>query len=575
VATFFPQFTVMAIVSKNCKAANLPKLVASAALGIVLAANIFSSAYAEGVTVSGDHIIYVVKKGDTLEVIAQRFSADKKYWQEIAKLNKVQRATALGIGREIRMPIAWLTAQPSIATVTSVSGTATIDGKPLLANTQIADTSRIITNAESVVELTLADGTSLRIGSAASVVIDRLKQYHSPQIVEARVKLEKGRVEASVTPERKKPFEIVTPGATAAVRGTKFGVSVDAMPDPNKPPGFASVDVPTGAVAWIANDNRSDAKIPAGFGAAAAASGQTTGVEALLAAIAVDSIPKVVTKTVSDISFAPDPLATAYRVQVATDPNFNSVMQEGIITKPSVTLISKADGPHYLRIKALSANLVEGNTANAMINVAARPVAPGGASPSSGTAKFVNEIDLKWLEIPGFQYRVQMSKSADFAATTLDTVIPENEIKAQLSLGDNFWRIASIEPSKKQGPFSDTRRIELRPTPNAPAPQVTDDTLEFLPEIALGEKTAQFEIHLAKNNLFSGDVTVQRYSQLPIKLQLLAGDYYVKTRYVIAGFAPDEVPFSPAQKIKMVEPVRNGYGDALKAGDGTSVILGR
>jgi LysM repeat protein len=575
VVTFFPQFTVMAIVSKNCKAANLPRCVASAALGIVLAASISGFAKAQGVTVSGDHVIYVVKKGDTLELITQRFSADTTYWQQIARLNKIQRATSLSVGREIRLPIAWLSAQPSIATVTSVSGTASMDGKPLLATTQILDAQRIVTDSGSVVELSLSDGSSLRIGSAASVVIDRLKQYHSPQIVEARVKLEKGRVEASVTPERKKPFEIVTPGATAAVRGTKFGVSVDAMADPNKAPGFASVDVPTGAVAWIGNDFRTDSKIPAGFGAAALATGQTTGAEALLAAVAVDTIPKEVTKAVSDVSFTPDPLASAYRIQIATDPSFKTVMQESVITKPSITLISKADGPHYLRVKALSANLVEGNTANATIIVAARPVAPGGASPSSGTAKFVNEIDLKWLEIPGFEYRVQMSKRADFATTTLDTIIPKNEIKAPLSLGDNFWRIASIEPSKKQGPFSDSRRIELRPIPNAPAPQVTDDKLEFLPEIALGVNTAQFEIHLAKNSLFTDDVTVQKYTQLPIKLQLSAGDYYVKTRYIIAGFGPEEVPFSPAQKIKMVEPVRNGYGDALKAGDGTSVILGR
>jgi hypothetical protein len=538
-----------------------------------------ASSIAADSPIVGDSIVYVVKKGDTLNSIKQEFLSADIDWQSVAKDNDITNPKKLPVGREIRLPIKFLNSQANFATITLVSGKASLDGKPLTANTKVQDTSKIETDADSAVELLLSDGSTMRVGSASAVVIERLKQYHSSSIVEARVRLIKGRIEASVSPQRKKPFDILTPGATAAVRGTKFGVSVDAMPNAKIAAGAASVDVPTGSVEWVSTSAKAapSVAIPAGFGAAAKASGEVTLPEPLLPPIAISELPSITTKTISELAFTASPLAKAYRVQVASDADFKNVLSEMLTANASVTLSSKHDGPHHVRVKALSANLVEGNTAQTLVNVAARPVPPSGASPPSNTSKYAPEVALTWLDQAGLKYRVQLSQDESFAKTTFDNIIATASTTVRLNPGLNYWRIASIEPSQKQGPFSDARKIELKLAPNAPKATAVDDLLEFISEIALSASTAQLEVHLRvmQSPGKAGQNSVQTFAQSPIKLQLAPGQYQVKTRYIVNGFAPDEIPFGPTQTVTMKEPLRSAYGDSIKAGDGTSIILGR
>jgi hypothetical protein len=527
----------------------------------------------------GDSLVYVIKKGDTLNSIKQEFLTADFDWQSIARANNLTDPKKLPVGREIKLPIKFLNSQTNLATVTSVAGKVTLDGKPLSANTKVQDTSKIETYVDSAVELLLSDGTTMRIGSASSIVIERLRQYHSASLVEARIRLIKGRVEASVSPERKKPFDILTPGATAAVRGTKFGVSVDAMPNATAVAGAASVDVPTGSVEWLSASQKQTPGIavPAGFGAAALANGEVTAPELLLPPIAIGDLPNVTTKAISNLVFAALPLAKAYRVQIASDEDFKNVLSETLTSDASVVLNSNADGPHYIRVKALSANLVEGHTAKTLVNVAARPAPPADALPASNTARYSPDVVLTWPDHQGLKYRVQLAQDERFTKTTFDSVIASASTTVTLKPGVNYWRVASVETNLKQGPFSDIRKIELKMAPAPPKLNAVDDLLEIISELALGSTTAQLEVRLETMHS-NGEVTqssVQTFAHSPIKLQLAPGQYRVMTRYKLSGFAPDEIPSGPNQTVTMKEPLRGASGDSIKAGDGTSVILGR
>jgi hypothetical protein len=525
---------------------------------------------AQSSEVRGDNFVYVVKPGDNFINIRAQFTADSIDWKQVAKLNKVSNDRRLPVGKEILIPIAWLNAQPATAVVKSVSGKASINGQPVSSGMQIFESARLVTEENSAVVLELSDGSALRVGSASTIVVDRLKQYHSPQIVEARVRLEKGRIEAAVTEKRKKPLDIMTPGATAAVRGTNFGVSLDASVT-GAP---AAVDVSGGNVAWISAKSDAKESLPGGFGSSVNAAGSVSKPELLLPPIPVTAFPKDIAKVVSEIPFPEVKGAANYRVQIAKDSGFDQMLSETIVAKPQVVLISQNDGEHFIRVRGIAPNLIEGVSATTSINVQARPVAPDGLSPATGTSVYKPDVTLSWLDTPGNSFRVQAAKDADFKNPILDSVTKERDASLAAPLGKVFWRVASIS-NGKQGPFSDAKNFELRAAPNTPVPAVKDDVIELNSDVVLSEKGNQLEIFIAKDADFKSGLEIKKITALPAKFNLPAGNYFLKTRYLIEGFKPDAVPFGPTQTIKMVEPVRDSFGNTIRSIDGSSLILGR
>ncbi len=558
--------------SSKKKSLALEKAAVALAISVGLCCRPLFAEPAHTVT-EGDNFIYTVQAGDNLLGIRAKFTDDKIDWQQVAKLNKIFNAKQLPIGKKILIPIDWLASQPTAAKVNSVVGKASINGKPITAGTPINETARIITEENSSVVVELSDGSKLRVGAASTIVVDRLKQYHSDQIVEARVRLEKGRVEAMVSEKRKKPFDILTPGATAAVRGTHFGVSLDE-PSNGAPPTLAAVDVGKGKVDWIGVKTNAKENLPGGFGSSVNDVGSISKPEALLAPIAVSAFPKEVTKVNSSLAFAAISGAATYRIQVASDSKFEKLLYENIAAKPRVFLLSNADGEHFVRINAITDNLIEGLPAIAKVNVQARPVAPDGMDPPNATATYEAVTAVSWLNTPGKSYRVQASKDESFKNPILDNVTQIQRASLSLSAGKTFWRVASIEAGK-QGPFSDAKHIELRVAPNTPTPKTTENIVELNSELELSEKGNQLEVYLAKDPAFKIGVEVKKLSASPAKFTLAPGKYYIKSRYLIEGFKPDAVPFGPVQDITMVESVRDSFGNTIRSGDGTSIILGR
>jgi FecR protein len=553
-----------------------------AALLLVVAASCLSSgqtfaqtaaSLSQNVSIRGENFVYITQVGDTLSGLKAKFATSEVRWLEVAKLNKITNDKQLPVGKKLLFPISWLASQPASAKVSAVSGNANANGQAITTGMLISESARISTEDNSAVVLELSDGSTLRVGSASTIVVDRLKQYHSDQIVEARIRLEKGRVEALVTEQRKKPLDILTPGATAAVRGTHFGVSLVESKN-GDPASLASVDVSKGKVDWIGVKTSAKENLPGGFGSSVNDVGSISKPEELLPPVEVSTFPKEVSKTISTLTFAAPVGAQTYRVQVASDSNFEKLLYESIVPKPQLFLLTEKDGEHFIRINAITGNYIQGMTATAKVTVQARPIAPDGMSPPDATGVFNNAAQLSWLDTPGNSYRLQAAKDESFKNPILDSVTQLQNANLTLSPGKTFWRVASIQ-NGKQGPFSDAKLIELKVAPNPPVPKTSDDILELTSDVALSEKGNQLEVYLSKDAEFKTALEVKKLTTSPSKFTLPAGKYFIKTRYLIEGFKPDAVPFGPVQNITMVEPVRDTYGNSVRSGDGTSIILGR
>lgn len=521
----------------------------------------------------GDNFVYVIQPGDNLLGIRARLVEESIEWQRVAKFNHIANTKNIPVGKRLLIPFEWLTSQPSIAKVQSVSGKVSADGTPLIVGTVVLEKTVVTTDDNSSVVIELSDGSKLRVGSASKITIDRLKQYHSDKTVEARVRLEKGRVEAIVSEKRKRSFDVLTPGATAAVRGTNFGVSL-ANPSTGMSADHASVDVGTGNVDWVGVKSNTKEGVPSGFGSSVNSAGTLSKPEALLPQISTATFPQDVTKTISTLQFPAIAGAATYRVQVASDGTFEKLLYENIAQSSKFFLVSENDGEHFIRIKAISGNLIEGQTASAKVNVQARPVAPDGMDPPNATAVYKATTTLSWLNTPGISYRLQAAKSEDFKNPILDNTTTSRQADLQLTLGKTFWRVASIDKDK-QGPFSDAKHIDLKAAPKSPVPKTKDDIVELNSDIELSEKGSQLEVYLAKDADFKNALEIKTLSASPARFNLRAGNYFIKTRYILEGFKPDAVPFGPVMNITMVEPVRDTYGNSIRTGDDSPLILGR
>lgn len=131
------------------------------------------------------------------------------------------------------------------------------DYAPLAGRERVAAGDMIRTGANSHLDLYWVDGTRMRIGPNARVRVLKTQYNAASRADTAMFKLDLGRVWIRVLKvlSHKSKFEVITPTATAGVRGTIFSVEV-------KPGGKTLVSVKEGKVAVHSGARQTE--VPAG-----------------------------------------------------------------------------------------------------------------------------------------------------------------------------------------------------------------------------------------------------------------------------------------------------------------------
>ncbi len=181
--------------------------------------------------VRADEWVYTFRPGDTLWVLCNTYVAEPDCWNKVAIRNKIENPRRISPGTKLYLPIAWLKVQPAKAKVLTVEGGAVLaldDGKFNAINK--GDTFSVgdhLYSREGSFLLEFADGSQLMVKAGSDVLFDTLTLYGDSGMVDTRIRLNRGRVRAKVTPSKGNGsrYEIVTPAAAAAVRGTVFRVS--------------------------------------------------------------------------------------------------------------------------------------------------------------------------------------------------------------------------------------------------------------------------------------------------------------------------------------------------------------
>ncbi len=182
----------------------------------------------------GPTIEVTVAKKDCLINICKKYLEDSRGWRKIARINRLANPDLIYPGQRLVLPVDMLRGTPVDGKVTFIKGNAMTQEKgseewhPLHSGDLVKQGSGIRTAEESAVEITFEDGASFYLRPNSTLKINTASKKGFDHFMR-QLYLQSGKTisrlkEATGSESR---FEIHTPSAVAAARGTEFRVSVD------------------------------------------------------------------------------------------------------------------------------------------------------------------------------------------------------------------------------------------------------------------------------------------------------------------------------------------------------------
>ena len=509
--------------------------------------------------------LYTVRPGDNIWNITADYLSSMNYWPKLQALNGVADPERLPPGMKLRVPVAWLKKQPTAARVVSARGkveaTLAFSGRTVAVavDQPLQSGDEIRTGPDGSATLEFGDGSQLLLQADSRLTLDALSSYGDDTlIVDTRLRLRQGRADSQVTPRRisKARYEISTPAATTAVRGTNFRLGMDAAT------GVARVEVLAGALDF--RGERRSRKVPKGFGALAETGRPPAATVSLLKAPTLADLPPQVERVPVRFSFPELSGAAGYRTQIATDTRFETLLFDGVSQQPQVRGPALPDGDYVVRVRGIDPRGLEGYDAYHAFRLHARPEPPFLARPGQQATVPEKLPTFEWTEsTAATAYHFQLAEDERFSSVLLDLpdytgtrLIPDRSLVP----GVYYWRVATRDDAGRQGPFSDPQRFRLLPTPEVGSPEAVEGELVFRWSAALPGQ--YYQVQLAKDANFQ-DIVVDRQVDEP-RLAIPwpeSGFNYLRMRTI----DPDgtAAPYGPTQRIDL--PPKNYWPFTLGA----------
>jgi hypothetical protein len=389
---------------------------------------------------------------------------------------------------------------------------------------------RVETAAASNATLEFADGSRFQLRQNSLLELDTLSTYGDTGMVDTRMRLQRGRINGQVRPGSGADtrYQIETPAAVAAVRGTDYRLNADAGG------GALRAEVLDGRVS-ITGAGRTRQLAP-GQGTLTEAGSPPRPPRALLPAPVVNAIARRIERIPIVLTWEPVAGAVSYRVQLASDQRFDDLLFEEVSSSAQIRGPSPADGEYFLRIRAIDELALEGLDVTVPVTLAARPEPPFLIAPRAEEVVLAANPAFEWSQAEqASAYRFQLADSADFSNLLVDLNGYSGSrlvVDSELAEGGYFWRVATLADAK-QGPYSDPQLFQLRPSP---APELALDENDMTIQWPAGLAGERFHFQLARDDQFSQILEDRTLDQPSLTLARPApGSYYTRVASINAG----------------------------------------
>ena len=494
---------------------------------------------------------YEIRAGDNPWNLTQRYLKDLSYWPRIQQYNRIAEPRRLQPGARLLIPEQWLRLQTREVRIDALHGEVALTGadgllRPARVGDRLAPGMKLVTGEAGSAALAFADGSRVQLRPRSELGVQQSADFAAGAGSWVRLELLRGSVDSLIAP-RSGPagrFEIQTPAAVAAVRGTRFRVHADGDAARN--------ETLEGRVAF--GNAAGEQSVTAGQGSFARTGVAATPPRALLPAPALPAL--FADRLPINRPFPPLDGATAYRVQIAGDATFDTVLIDAFGPAAAVRAADLPDGEYRVRVRGVDGDGFGGLDAEAVLTVDARPEPPVLVEPGPDARVSDAQPALRWSRARADErWRLQIASDASFSGPLVDRndlSEPSFRPDAPLPPGTWFWRIASRNPDEGVGPFSDAqsfRRPPLGPAMEAPQSGPEGLTLRWR-DAGPG---LSYQIQIARTPDFAApevDARTDRPSWLMKDAQ--PGVWHLRVR----SFAPDgfEGDWAPTQAVTVPEP---------------------
>ena len=486
-----------------------------------------------------DHSIeFIVKNGDNLYKICEKILENPEDWRWVAMVNQISNPHRIFPGQKLIIPTRLLRGIPIDGLVTFIKGVVSIkltgaeEWQKLHLNDKITQGNWIRTNEQGTIEISFENHFSILLRPNTTVEITAARKKSAIYLM-YKLFLDIGktisRIKQSTGKETR--FEIQTPSAVAAARGTEFRAGVDS-------------DITTRLEVLAGKVNvqaaKKEVEVKAGEGTAVEKDKPPAIPKKLLPPPSLMNLQPLYRAMPLDFQFESIPGATSYRIMLARDKTFKDLVKNNII-KPqeSLEIVGVEDGTYYLQSRSIDDLGLEGPASEpAEVRVRVNPLPPFIQSPSEGAELREKTARYEWLKVTqAAKYHLQVAEDPNFEVIVEDAknITNVSYKLTNLDFKTYFFRIRSIAADGYEGIWSDTLSFIIIPPPPSPPvekPEIGDKELRVRWR-NLGDGIT-YHFQMAKDQAFEEVLIDQKLSKPEITFEKpsKAGTYYIRTSAV-------------------------------------------
>ncbi|MEE9342855.1 MAG: hypothetical protein V3V12_04395, partial [Gammaproteobacteria bacterium] len=347
-------------------------------------------------------------------------------------------------------------------------------------------------------------------------------------------------------------YEIITPAAVAAVRGTQFRVASDQAH------AIMRSEITQGTVSVDNKYRQSDVR--KGFGLLAKKGEKLAPPRKLLPATNLQHNQSVYNLSPYYFDWPEINNGIVYQAHLSSHNEVRSYQ----LGKPELTVDTLNDGEYTLSVRGVDEMGLQGLSASFTFQVLNHPGPPALASEPENPIIRTGQQTLSWPSVPNVQrYNIQLADNPDFKPLLIEETVTGNTFTPPRTLapGQHFWRVASRNAHAETGHFSQPAAFRLYPGLQAPATvHATAKSLFIDVSWANANGAQNYELQLSKDKQFEDIVkiinTQSTHSRLAKPVDY--GTYYVRTR--ASNALGEHGPYSPVQDIELASPdVKSGW----------------